>query len=92
MSFNVHLSICLQTRPDIDYNRIQQRQREGEGKITLECIHQMNQRYDEWLIDGKFPKPKRRFIINGNHDIDFSLARINQKLGEFFTHLSLCDE
>ena len=45
--------IYLRSSPEVSYERIKKRNRDGEESIPLEYLKQLHQLHDEWLMDNK---------------------------------------
>ena len=50
--------------------RVSQRSRGEENKITLEYLSDIHSRHEEWLIEEKFPLPAPVFVVDANKDLD----------------------
>ena len=44
--------IYLRSTPEVSYERIKKRNRNGESNIPLEYLQQIHKLHDEWLIDN----------------------------------------
>ena len=45
--------IYLRSSPEVSYERIKKRNRDGEETIPLEYLKQLHRLHDEWLIDNE---------------------------------------
>jgi deoxyadenosine/deoxycytidine kinase len=68
--FPVHKIIYVKTNPDICYNRIATRQRDGEDKIPLEYLKTCSEYHDNMLdANSADCVCSKQLLLDGNHDI-----------------------
>jgi len=69
-SLQADLVLYLRTQPEVALQRVSQRSRGEENKITLEYLSDIHSRHEEWLIEEKFPLPAPVFVVDANKDLD----------------------
>ena len=58
--------VYMNTSPDICYQRIKKRNRQGEQNIPLEYLQDCGQYHENWLSDKQI---QHKLVINGNGDV-----------------------
>lgn len=66
----IDLIIYLRTDPEIVLKRIHRRARPEESKITFDYIISLHQLHEDWLINGKFPKPAPVISVDANISLE----------------------
>jgi len=69
-SLQADLVLYLRTQPEVALQRVRQRSRREENKITLEYLSEIHRRHEEWLIEEKFPLPAPVIVVDANEDLD----------------------
>ncbi|KAK3586740.1 hypothetical protein CHS0354_014771 [Potamilus streckersoni] len=69
-NIKVDLMVYLQTRPDVVLQRIRDRNRAEEQRITLEYVQALHDLHEEWLIKkSKFYIPCQVLVLDANSDL-----------------------
>lgn len=83
LQLSIDLTIYIKTQPHVTLKRIKKRNRMGENNITLEYLQKLHEYHENWLINGKFKKPKYIIQINGNNTINEMTIELNEQLKIF---------
>lgn len=69
---NADLLIYLRNNPEINYKRLQKRDRFEEKTITYDYIEDLHRMYEQWLFGGKFKDhmSAQIMVIDGNQDFN----------------------
>ena len=60
--------------------RMRQRNRKEECFVKEEYVKALHMKYEDWLINGKFPIPCPVIVINGNEDAKYVLDETVEKI------------
>lgn len=71
-----NIIIYLQTRPEIAFDRIKQRQRAEENDIDLNYIKDLNKLHDDWLLKNK-SDDITIFVIDANKSWENILVQVH---------------
>lgn len=66
--FPLHVSIFIDIPPDVCFQRIKNRAREGEDVISIDYLTTCNYYYRQWLIEKKesYCSPEKVYIVKDN--------------------------
>ena len=70
--YNPTHMIYLHVEPEICYNRITKRQRDGENSISIEYLQKCQDYYNDWIENENFKLPILR--ITGNEDAMYQVG------------------
>jgi len=74
----VDLIVYIRSDPTILKARIDQRGRSEEGEMPQQLLDRLHDYYEDWLINGRFPKPATVLVVNGNLPGDGFLEEVDK--------------
>ncbi|KAL3859905.1 hypothetical protein ACJMK2_010089 [Sinanodonta woodiana] len=82
-NIKVDLIVYLRTRPEVVFQRLKDRNRAEEQRITLEYLQALHDLHEEWLIKkSKFPTPCPVLVIDANNSLPEMLKIYEERKSE----------